>query len=131
MVRYQILFFHEKRQWKWSFYVLGIDSLNNVIINQEKIESSEPCWDGYQVIQSNFLFFTYSMFFISFSESVILSIEFNRHGFSWNDVKMGRSISWNGSIDKFIIRWRTYSSWTTCPSRKSIRKFFLLKIIQA
>jgi hypothetical protein len=27
---------------------LGFDSLNTIIIT-EKIESSEPCWDGYQV----------------------------------------------------------------------------------
>ncbi len=27
---------------------LGFDSLNT-IISTEKIESSEPCWDGYQV----------------------------------------------------------------------------------
>jgi hypothetical protein len=29
-------------------FLLGFDSLNTIIIN-EKIESSEPCWDGYQV----------------------------------------------------------------------------------
>lgn len=32
---------------------LGFDSLNTII--NEKIESSEPCWDGYQVNLSNII----------------------------------------------------------------------------
>jgi hypothetical protein len=27
---------------------LGFDSLNTIVVN-EKIDGSEPCWDGYQV----------------------------------------------------------------------------------
>ena len=39
-----------RNKHKINLFFVEFDSLNTIILT-EKIESSEPCWDGYQVNQ--------------------------------------------------------------------------------
>lgn len=72
---------------------LGFDSLNTIVMN-EKLEGSEPCWDGYQVSQGQLLLM---IIITAYLGSFILSIELQWYGFYWNNTEMGRSILRNGS----------------------------------
>lgn len=90
---------------------LGFDSLNTIVVN-EKIDGSEPCWDGYQVeaMMQRHRSMDTRLPLSLLLESSVLSIEFPRHGFNWNDIEMGRSILGGGSTELLFVRWWTSST---------------------
>jgi hypothetical protein len=79
---------------------LEIEPVNAIILN-DKFESSEPCWDGYQVKRRRERG-TQPHGFARLESSILLS-QLARHGLDRSVVEMGRAVPRNGPLVPSVV----------------------------